>query len=91
MNLKLCDKWSVKKGSHSWELVFQEKRTKTNKKTGLDEDYLFEDKYYYPTISQCLQRYINEKPKELKSLNDLRDLYNDVSKKIDEINIIFKN
>lgn len=63
--------FKIKKDSHSWVLIFNEIRQRKNKTTGEQEDFVFEDKWYYPDIKQCLTKISNETLKECETTEDL--------------------
>ena len=67
-------------------LNFEEKRTKTNKSDELVE-FTFKDKWYYPKISMVLDKYLQLKSRECKSISDLKDIVLRVEKTISQ----FKN
>mgnify|MGYP003404039578 CR=1 FL=1 len=54
-------------------LVFHEQRTKT-KKDDTTESYLFEDRFYYPKLSQTLDKYLILKQTKAKDIEDLKDI-----------------
>lgn len=85
MNIQLSDKWKIESDNYSWVLTFYEQRQRKNRKTEVKEDYLFEDKWYFPTIRQCLRKYIDEECKDSKTLNDLYEKLDRIYAKVEEI------
>ena len=71
-------------GYNGLVLNFEEKRTKTNKNDELVE-FIFKDKWYYPKLSMTLDKYLQLKGKECKSISDLKDIVLRVEKTISEI------
>ena len=71
-------------------LNFEELRTKEktvgNKKTGIFEEYLFNDSWYYPTFSMVLQKYLKLKTVEAINIQELYDKVLFVENKINELN-----
>ena len=92
----LNDKYRIEKDTYSWVLVFTEERqreklNKKRKKTGELENFIFEDKWYYPDLKQILTKYIDLDLKDSASLEELSDKMDSLSDKIDELkNTIFK-
>jgi hypothetical protein len=60
-------------------LVLQETRKKelkdkvTKKGSGVFEDYIFTDKWYYPKLSMILQKYLQLTNNECKSIQELNE------------------
>lgn len=90
--IELDSKWYLTTDQDSGiVLTFNEtrQRDQTNKvegklvKTGKQEDYLFEDKFYFTRISQALTKYVDLTQNNSKTLEELLT-------KIDEIYAIIK-
>ena len=64
-------------------LVFSEPRKRTSKITGLEEDYIFFDRWYFTRISQALTKYVDLTQNSSKTLEEL-------TTKIDEIYAVIK-
>ena len=64
-------------------LIYQEPRKRTSKTTGLEEDYIFFDRWYFTRISQALTKYVDLTQNSSKTLEEL-------STKVDEIYAIIK-
>ena len=90
--IKLSEKWKLTPDSDNGIiLIFSEQRKRKNKKTELEENFIFEDKYYFPRICQALRYFVS------KELNNNNNSIQDVIIKseklydlIDEIDINFK-
>lgn len=90
-SIVLGDKWRIDADTYSWVLVFSENRTRTKKGTEETEDYLFEDKWYYPNIKQAINRFIEEDCKECKSIEELSIKLDKIKEAIDKLkNTTFK-
>lgn len=78
-------------GYHGLVLVFEEERTrkkldaKTKKETGETEEYIFQDKWYHPRLSQSLSKYLHLTTLEAKSIEELKDIVLRVEDKINNI------
>lgn len=58
LQLDLDENWHLTPdGDNGIVLTFHEIRQRKSKKTKEEEDFLFEDKYYYPRVAQCLRKY----------------------------------
>jgi len=89
--IKLDDKFKILNDTYSFTLVFEEPRTKTNKKTLLEEDFIFEDKWYYPRLSDCLNKYLELTLKECEEIKEIDAKLNTIESKINELKtIVFK-
>ena len=64
-------------------LTFSEIRQRKNKTTGLEEDYIFFDRWYFTRISQALTKYVDLTQNSSKTLEEL-------TTKVDEIYAIIK-
>lgn len=71
-------------------LTFEEPRKRTSKTTGLEEDFIFVDRWYFTRISQALTKYVDLTQNSSKSLEDLLSKIDKVYKVIDTINKDFK-
>jgi hypothetical protein len=70
-NIILDDKYSLEPdGFKGITLVFSELRKRT-KKDETEEMYTFEDRWYYPKLSQVLKKYLSLKQMEAGSLEEL--------------------
>lgn len=57
--MKIDEKYSVETEGAGCALVFTEMREKTKKDTQEKEMYEFKDYWYYPTVVDCLQKYLH--------------------------------
>ena len=71
-------------------LTFEEPRKRTSKTTGLEEDFIFVDKWYFTRISQALTKYVDLTQNSSKSLEDLFIKVDAIYNIIDTINKEFK-
>lgn len=90
--IELDEKYSLEPdGYRGLVLVFEEKRvrekidTKTKKKTGETEEYIFTDKWYHPKLSQSLSKYLQLSTSEVKSIEELKTIVLRVEDKINNI------
>ena len=88
----LDEKYSLQPdGYNGLVLVFEEKRerkkldSKTKKETGETEEYIFTDKWYYPKISQSLNKYLQLVTSESKNIEELKNIVLRVEEKVDDI------
>ncbi len=89
--IKLDDNYEIINDSYSFTLLFKEPRIKTNKKTLLEESFIFEDKWYYPRLSDCLTKYLELTLKECEEIKEIDIRLNTIESKINELkNIVFK-
>jgi hypothetical protein len=77
-------------GYHGLTLVFEEPRTRKKKDGSGEEEYLYIDKWYLPKISMVLNKYLELKTKNTKSIEELRDVVLRVEEKIDSIKELWK-
>lgn len=66
-------------------LTFHEIREKTSK-----EDYLFEDKYYYPRVVQALKEYVEATQNDNDTLQKILEKQEYISKLLEKIDKEFK-
>lgn len=82
--IKLTDKWSILTDGTGATLQFQEVRKKDNKEKTEKVDYLFKDEWYFLSIKQCLNRYLQL---ELEDTTDVKSLLS----KMEEVEKIILN
>jgi len=89
--IQLNKNYRIEKDTYYWVLIFNEPRQKKNKKTGKIEDFIYEDKWYYPCIKMLLNKFIELDLKESESIQELSDKMGSLSAKVEELkNTIFK-
>jgi len=89
--ITLNKNYRIEKDAYSWVLIFNEPRQKKNKKTLELEDFIYEDKWYYPCIKMLLNKFIELDLKESESIQELSDKMDSLSAKVEELkNTIFK-
>lgn len=71
-------------------LTFAEMRKKVNKKTDLEEDFLFESSTYHPRICQALKEYVNKTLNNSKTLEEIIEKEDRIFSLISEIDKNFK-
>lgn len=71
-------------------LVFSEPRKRTSKTTGLEEDYIFFDRLYFPRISQALTKYVDLTQNNSKTLEELLTKVDDIYAIIKRIDLEFQ-
>lgn len=68
--IKLNGNFRIVADAHSW--VLEQSTEKTRKtKEGKEEQYVHTEKWYYPKISQCISKYVEESLKPMKSVVSL--------------------
>ena len=89
--IELDEHFKIINDTYSFTLIFEEMRVKTNKKTLLEEDFKFEDKWYYPRLSDCLTKYLELSLKECEDIQKINTKLNIIENKINELKtIVFK-
>lgn len=83
--MKLDENWSIENDTYAFKLVFQENRQRKNSKTGLKEDYIFVDSWWFPKLSMCLNKYLNEALKPQKTVEEIQQKLSSIESKIDRI------
>lgn len=90
--IKLSDNWHLETdGFNGICLVFSEIRQKKNKKTKEQSDYLFEDKLYYATVGQGLEKFVKESQKEIKDYDEILEKTNSILNILNDFSVKFKN
>lgn len=84
-SIQLSEKYRIEKDSYSWVLIFNEARERKNKKTKELEEFIFEDKWYYPCIKKLLSKLIELDLKESKSIDEIIYKIDILEKKIDSL------
>lgn len=91
--IKLDDKYFLEPDQFKGiVLVFNEKRQKekidikTRKGTGVFEEYMFEDKWYYPKLSMVLNKYLILKQSEATDVKELLTKTKEVENLISKLN-----
>ena len=83
--LKIDDNWFIDcNDPNNCVLTFTEPRER-EKKTGEKETYNYENQFYFPNISSCLQRYLQESQKEATTVEDCIRLTNECMLKIQKL------
>ena len=82
--MKIDEKWSIKVDSEGCTLIFAKEKI-SKKGNNIGQNYLHEDKYYYPNIYSCLIAYLN---KELEPSKDVKDCVRLVEETYAKIKII---
>jgi hypothetical protein len=67
--LKINENWRVETDSVCSTLIFAEKRIK-NKGTEKEQEHIYEENYYYPTVNQCLKAYLLKTQEDAKDVKD---------------------
>lgn len=87
--IKLDDNYSLENNTiHGVELVFREKRKRINRKTQIEEDYIYEDKHYYANPILAIKKWI-ELTNNSTSITDLETFYENIELKLQDIYDIF--
>lgn len=70
--IELDFNWSlIPDGYNGIVLIFSEKRERKNKKTGELEDYIYEDRWHHPRISQSLKEYVKLTQNSSKTIDEI--------------------
>lgn len=89
--LDLDDNWHLTSDSDSGViLTFHEIRQRKSKKTEEEEDFLFEDKYYYPRVAQSLKKYSQMVQNTTESIDKILENSEKVLEVINRIDREFK-
>lgn len=57
--MKIDNNYRIDTDGAGCTLIFSETRQRKKKDTGEKEDYIFEDQWYFGTVRQCLNKYID--------------------------------
>lgn len=88
--IQLNNKWHIEPDTTSgWRLVFQEPRTRLDKKTNEEVEYIFENVWYFPTLKMILEKYLEEASKECNTIEELITKLSEISKSIDDVKKIY--
>lgn len=70
--IELDSNWSIiPDGYNGIILIFSEKRERKNKKTDELEDYIYEDRWHHPRISQSLKEYVKLTQNSSKTIGEI--------------------
>lgn len=70
--IELSEGWYLEPdGFNGIVLVFSEARERKNKKTGELEDYIYEDRWHHPRISQSLKEYVKLTQNSSKTIDEI--------------------
>lgn len=70
--IELSEGWHLEPdGFNGIVLVFSEKRERKNKKTDELEDYIYEDRWHHPRISQSLKEYVKLTQNSSKTIEEI--------------------
>ena len=83
--IKLDENFSIKGDNYNWILVFQEPRTRKDRKTSLEVEYIAEDEWYYPTLKQCLTKYSDRALKPCKTAEELMSKLKSIENAIENL------
>lgn len=78
--IKLDNNYSISGDIYNWTLNFEEERTNKEGKK-----YTTTEEWYFPKLSQALNKYINQSLKVSESVEDLINKLNDIEKPCDKI------
>lgn len=87
--IKLDNKWSIQPDTYSWCLTQEVEKTRTKKETGEKEQYISEEKWYHPTIQDCLKKYTNESTKECKSVEEILQKLQEIKETVEKVKKIY--
>lgn len=86
--IKLDEKWSIVPDTYSWCLQ-KEVEKERKKKDGVKEKYTDFDKWYFPTIKGCLERYTNESTKKCKDLQEVLQKLQEIKETVEKVRKIY--
>ena len=84
--MKLDNFWSIDSSSEGSTLIFAEKRIR-NKGTEKEEEYLYTEPYYRPTIHSALRLYLDKCLEPAKDVKSCVELIETTYKKINNLKI----
>lgn len=91
IRIELDSNWFIESdGDNGVILTFREIRERVNKKTEEKEEYMFEDKFYYPRIAQALRAYVNKALNNSSSIQEIVEKEDLILSLIDKIDKEFK-
>lgn len=82
--IKIDDNYSIRSDSQQWILEFKGEPV-TKMHIGEVKEVTPNDKWYYPSISACLKKYLNESLKSVSVLDDILGRIDEVENKIDSL------
>ena len=90
--IKLDENYSLESdGGNGMCLVFSESRKRVNKKTELEEDFTFIDRWYYLTCGQAIENYVKLRQNNSKTLEEVVENTKIILKVVDEFKTNYKN
>lgn len=87
--IKLDEKWNITPDTYSWCLTQQVEKTRKNKETKEEEQYTTEEKWYFPTMQDCLKKYTNESTKECKDMQEILEKLQEIKDIVEKVRKIF--
>lgn len=83
--IKLSENFRIVADSHSWVLE-QDTEKERETKEGIKEQYIHTEKWYYPKLSQCFSKYLEESLRPLDSVVALSAQLETIKKEIKKLN-----
>lgn len=82
--LQIAEKWYILSEGNNCTLTFEEIRERKKKDSGDMESYTFTDEYYFPTVNDCLIRYLQLCQENAKDVQDCiavtKDIFAEIKK-----------
>ena len=92
--IEIDESYSIKHDGICWHLIGRKvKKRKRNDSKGRwkkGDDYIVQDKAYFPTIKMALKYYLNDSLSEAESIIAVIDKIDEVESKIDNLDIVIK-
>lgn len=83
--IELSENFRIISDTHSWVLEQDIEKTRKTKED-IEEQYIHTEKWYYPKLSQCMERYIEESLKPMGSVVSLSGQMENIQTEIIKLN-----
>lgn len=78
-------------GGSGVSLVFHEPRKRINKKTELEEDYIFEDKWYFTKLHSALEKFVELTQNSSETIEEILRKTIEIEKVLKQFRETYKN
>jgi hypothetical protein len=90
--IKLDENYSLESdGGNGISLVFSELRKRLNKKTDIEEDFTFIDRWYFLTAGQAIENYVKLRQNGSKTLDEVVENTRIILKMVEEFKVNYIN
>lgn len=83
--INLSENFRIVADTHSW-ILEQDTEKERKTKEGVKENYTHTEKWYYPKLSQCIERYIEESFKPMESVVSLSAQIKNIETELQKLN-----